>query len=169
MARCKVVFAARNSKRHSNNERSGIPAKVFPSAPTRKPGDYFFAFLTCQTMVSGSRPLTEVISPRSSIALIVLRLADAGTYHFAVFQAAQHRLPAARISLQLIAMLHVPQEVLFSLVIFAKTSGARFFIAIGKTCTAREPREYITDRSPKGRVRSEVLYSPHNPSKGETA
>jgi len=74
-------------------------------------------------MVSGSRPLPGLMSPRCSIALMVLRLADRGRISSSSFQPPQNRVPTERISFKLVSLLHVRQQVLFNLCEFRQQTS----------------------------------------------
>src|ERR1039457_7481807 len=54
---------------------------------------YFVFFLRRHTIVSGSRPLPGLMSPRRSIALMVLRLADRGRISSLFFKRRRTGLP----------------------------------------------------------------------------
>jgi hypothetical protein len=64
--------------------------------------------------VSGSRPLPGVMSPRCSIASIVLRLADRGRISSLSFNRRRSGVAAERISFKLVPVLHLRQQGLFT-------------------------------------------------------
>ena len=78
-------------------------------------GPILFSFFRRHTIGEGSQPLPGPMSPRCSIALTVLRLADRGAHFFIIFifQPPENWAAAERISFKLASVLDVRQQVLF--------------------------------------------------------